>query len=98
MLSFRQYDFTNNAERLYLEAMFSSWYMEEFKNDYYEEIAQWYKDLHAKQYNFDKGDSVIPILFKTFAAGMVYGQDLAEDLLRLSDPDMQKWNEEAEQE
>lgn len=91
MQRFNPYDFTNNRERILLESMFSNWIMHEYNDGLNQDTEQWYKDFHA-------GDllsgSEWPRLFKAFAAGVSYGQDLALNLSRLSDPDMEKWQDD----
>lgn len=91
MQPFNPYDFTNNRERLLLESMFSSWLFHEYDDGLNQDTEQWYRDFHAGDLD---SDSEWPRLFKAFAAGVSYGQDLALGLSRLSDPDMEKWQDD----
>ena len=97
-MNFRQYDFSNNAERLYLESLFSEWYIHEYQNGQYEELEEWFRDFFADKIDYDAHGSKIPKLFRAFAAGMIYGQELADGLMRLQDLDMKKWKDQEESE
>lgn len=92
---FRPYDFTNNAERLLVEQAFSSWLIRESKDGYNQDLKQWYIDFYADLCPMDS--DIIPNLFQAFAAGAVYGQDLARDLLRFESEDMKQWRDEKDE-
>lgn len=90
--SFRPYDFTNNAERLLVEQAFSSWLISESKDGFNQDLKQWYIDFYADLCPLNS--DILPNLFQAFAAGAIYGQDLARELLRFESEDMKKWRDE----